>query len=414
MTIRANATPTAALPRPLTGWLPRVGYWVVVASLIGLNAWWWWNHQPPMELKAIDGLIARGKLDDAERALRELLRSSPRHPEARMKLARLLGKREDYPGCARQLHEVAFWWPGKAEARFLEGQSYKQIDRARDAEAAWKAVIADDPLHPVHPRYFQAAAKELIGFYIMESRMDDARQTLWRAYEGSEPVEHAAVLLLRMRAELERIAHEEAVVTLRRFVAATPDDWEARRALALEEQLTNHDAEADRQIEACLKARPADLAVWRIWLEILHQRGDRTRVTAAVAKLPPTADQDAELWKFRGLVREWAGDRAGASEAFLRAHRLNPFEGEYLYQLGIAEQRLGQAEQASEHIRESRRLRQADADLHTAYYKYIDVSAKGRPGEPEFNAAVERLASLCNVLGWKREAEAWRRVPYEG
>ena len=72
-----------------------------------------------------------------EPILREHLRRSPHDGEARMMLARALAGRGDLLGCARQLHEVPFWSPRKAEALFREGQSYLKIDRAKDAEDAW-------------------------------------------------------------------------------------------------------------------------------------------------------------------------------------------------------------------------------------------------------------------------------------
>jgi Flp pilus assembly protein TadD len=365
-------------------------------------------------MKSINAWIVRGRLDDAERALRDLLRRSPDHGEARMKLARLLARHADYLGCAEQLHRVPYWWPAKAEALFLEAQAYKLIDRARDAEAAWKACIADDSLHPVPPRIFHGAARELIGLYILEGRLDEARRTVWRAYEASDRADRPGILVMRMRAELERIAHEEAVAKLRRYVGTTPDDWEARRALALEEQWAGDQAAANRHMAACLKARPADPVVWRTWLEILDQRGDHDGIQAALARLPPSARGDAEIWKFRGLARVWAGDLAGAAEAFARAARLNPYEGEYFYRLGISEHRLGRPDQARQHTQHSRELRQAEAQLHDAYFDYLKISQKATPGDADYQAAVQRLASLCEQLGWKREADAWRQVLSEG
>jgi len=137
------------------------------------------------------------------------------------------------------------------------------------------------------PRFFHGAARELIGLYILEGRLDEARRTVWRAYEASDRADRPGILVMRMRAELERIAHEEAVAKLRRYVGTTPDDWEARRALALEEQWAGDQAAANRHMAACLKARPADPVVWRTWLEILDQRGDHDGIQAALADSPP-------------------------------------------------------------------------------------------------------------------------------
>jgi Flp pilus assembly protein TadD len=297
---------------------------------------------------------------------------------------------------------------------FLEGQTFKLADKVRDAEAAWKACIASDPLHPTPPRYFHGAARDLVAFYILEGRMDEARQTMWRAYDEANPAERRGILVMRLRAELERIAHEEAVAKLDRYVNVTPDDWEARRALALEEQWTGQDAAADRDIKACLKARPADPNVWRTWLEILHRRGDLDGVRAALTHLPPAANDDAAICNYRGLALEQAGDLAGASEAYRRAVSLKPDESSYAYKLGLMEQRLGRPEQARQNIVRSQQLNQAYQDLHVAYFDYLETSQRAKPGDAEDRAAVERLASLCDQLGWKREADAWRQTLSEG
>jgi tetratricopeptide (TPR) repeat protein len=399
-------------PRRPSPWrrLLRLGCWGLVFTLIGLNSWWVWDDRPLVEIRTINDWIARGRWDDAERALRHHLRRSRSNGEARMVLARLLAIRKDYLGCARQLHEVPAWWPAKGEALFLEAESYKRVDRARDAEAARKACLAADLLHPVPPRFFHAAARDLTAHYILEVRLDEARQTLWRAYDMAGPIDRPAILVMLLRAEFERIAHEEAAATLRRYVHATPDDWEARRALAIEEQWAGHEHAAESNIQACLKARPADPGVWRSWLEILHRKGDLEGVKAALNRLPPSADGDAEVWKYRGLAREWAGDPAGASEAYRRATLLKPYDSSSFYRLGLTEQRLGRTEQARDHIRHSQELNRAYLELHTAYLKYVETSQRAKPGDANYDALVERIASLCDQLGWTREADAWRRV----
>ena len=388
----------------------RLGYGALTIGLIGLNAWWRWADRPPVDLRAIDRWIAAGRPADAERGLREQIARSRFDGEAMRTLARLVAKRGDYLGCARILRDVPDWWPAKAEALFIEAQSFKQVDRFRDAETAWKACVAGDPLHPIPPRYFQGAARELIGTYILEGRIDEARRLLMRAYELAAPSERVDVLIMRMRAELERVAHEEAVSKLRSFVEADPDDWQARRALALEEQSTENPTAADVQINACLDARPTDPDVWRTHLQILHRRGDRDAIKAAVKRLPPSADDDAEIWKFRGLAREWNEELESAAAAFRRASELNPREGEYCYKLGIVEQRLGRSALATEHLKQSRILRKADSDLNDAYHRFVDLTQHSHPGDPSYDAEVKLLASLCEQLGWNREADAWRKI----
>jgi tetratricopeptide (TPR) repeat protein len=404
----ADAPSAAARARSV---LAGLGVWGLVLALIGLNAWWWSiDRAPPESMATIEGWIRMNRDDEAERALRTILRRSPSHGEARMALARLLGKREDYLGCARELHEVPDWWPTKPDALFLEGQAYKLAHRARNAEAAWAACLDDDPLHPKPLRLIYSASREVVGIYILQMRLDEARAALMATHDLADPADRPGILVLRMEAELNRIHPDEAVKSLRQHIRADPDDWQSRRALAQELQLTGDDDGADRHILACLDARPDDPDAWRTLLEILHQRGDRDRFQQSVARLPDSLDADPELWKYRGLARAWDDDLEGASDAFAEAVRLAPFEPEYHYRLAINEGRLGNRERAELHRGRHEELKEAQGLLREALDTYLDAADELTPDDPEFRAAVERLAVLCEELGWRREAEAWRAI----
>jgi Flp pilus assembly protein TadD len=403
-TRRPESPPSAR--RRLVG----VAFWAAVLGLLALDGWRLWDDRPPVPLRTVQDWTAKGRVEDAERELKRQTRKSPSDGAAWMALARSEAARKDYAACAETLRHVPFWHANRAEALFLEGQAWKLIDRARNAELAWEALVADDPLHPVNPRYFSGAARELIAHYVVKGRLDEARRVLWQAYEATDPVERPDVLLMRLRAELERVAHEEAVEVLRRYAAADPTDWEARRALAVEEQHAGRPEEADRQIAACLKARPNDPWVWRSHLEILHLRGDRETPRDVLARAPISTEGDPEVWKHRGLDRFRAGEFGAASEAFEKAVELNPTEGEYAYLLGMADQRLGRRAQAAEHLKRSRRLREAFEKLHEAFASYQEVASRSSAGDPAFRTVVERIASLCDEVGWSREAVAWRRT----
>ena len=396
--------------RPSRGWLVRWGLRALTLGLLGQNAWWLWGDWATPDRKAIDKLIARGRLDDAECALRQRLRWCLSDGEARMTLARLLVKRGDNLGGARQLHEVPRWWPGKPEASFLEAQAFKRVDRARDAEAAWRACIADDPLHPTPPRLFAGSAQELVALYVLEGRLVEARQTLWRAYDEASPVERPGVLAMRLRAELERVDHQEAMAKLRDYVEADPEDWNARRALALEEHANRDEAAADRDLDACLIARPDDPLHWRARLEILNERGDVDALRATIDRLPTTADVDAKVWMYRGLVRQWDNDRAGAFEALDRSARLAPDDPEILYKLGMAEKLVGRSAESGMHLGRSRQIHLAYSKLPQAYNEFLEQTRRPIRDEVAYRASIEQLAASCRQIGWEREAEAWLRL----
>src|SRR5215831_15915282 len=89
------------------------------AGLVGFNAWWYWRDTRPVaEPRTIEGWIGQGENARAESALRERLRRTPHDGGLRMSLARALAARGDLLGCARELREVPYWWPQRAEALF--------------------------------------------------------------------------------------------------------------------------------------------------------------------------------------------------------------------------------------------------------------------------------------------------------
>ena len=358
-------------------------------------------------IKAIDALIAGGKLDEAERALASRLRWSGGDGEARMKQARLLVKRGDNLGGARALHLVPFWWPARAEASFLEGQAFKRADRLRDAEAAWLACLAADPLHPTPSAMFHGAAKELVTLYILEGRIDEARATLWRAYEESTPQERPGVLATRVRAELERIDHQEAVERLLAAVEADPDDRAARRALALERHAIGEEAASDRDLDACLERWPDDAASWRARLEILNARGDVEAYHATLARLPGSADGDARIWMYRGARPPARRRPRGGQRGVPPRRRARAGRAEVLYKLGMAEVARGRPAAGREHLARSRELRQAYETLRDGYHDFLEQVRRAPRDEAGYRQAIEKLAATCRVLGFAREADAW-------
>jgi len=324
-----------------SGRAARLGYWGLVAGLLALNGWLAWEARPLADLKTITEWMSQERYPAAEKELRAHLRRSPHNGEARLMLARVLAARNDLLGCALELHQVPDWWPKKHEALLREGQSAMLVGRAKQAEAAWRACIAHDSLHPTGPKEFTDSVKELITLYNVEQRKDEVRDLLWAAYQEAAPTEHATILIMRVWVELLKNDPTESSQKLRRFINAMPDDWEARRALARNEMALGNEAEATRQIKVCLQALPGDVRIWRDWLAILAEQGDQAGLSAAIAKLPPAADSDATIWRYRGMLREQTGDWQGAAQAYLRAIRLQPSEEEAYYKLSIVAERLG-------------------------------------------------------------------------
>ena len=410
MTDRAatGAAVAPALPRRRgTGArLAGLGFAAVVLGLVGLNGWWLVRETWPLaDLKAVAAWVGQGRYGEAEEALREHLRRSPHHGEARMLRARLRILRGDRLGGAAELHRVPDWWPAKREALFAEGQAYRSLDRARPAEEAWRACVKDDPLHPTRSEYFVGAAEGLLEVFAPEARMDEARAVLWELYPQVATRDRPMVLNKWLQTHLLRVEARDAVPLLRRFVQADPADGAARRGLALLAQAAGDDAEADRQLSAALAVRPDDVATWRVRLETLATRGDQAGLLAAVQGLPATAAADPVIWGYRGRALQAAGDLRGAAGAFGRALEWRPFDEELYYRLSQVERRLGATARADADLRRSQSLRATRVQIAPAAEAFR--TAFQEDNRRDMAAAAGRLASLCEALGWPHAAEAW-------
>jgi tetratricopeptide (TPR) repeat protein len=403
----------APAPAHARGWAVafRLSFWGLLGGLVGLNSWLAWESRPVPDLRAIAQLMSRESYGEAEKALRQHVRRSPHHGEARMMLARVLAARNDLAGSAAELHQVPFWWPSKPEALFREGQMQMALGRARLAEDAWRVCIANDPLHPTSPRFFTRAVHELIELYKWEDRRDDARHLIWLAIQQVDASAHESLLILSVWIELLRSDPEPAVAKLGRFVAADAADWEARLALARAQMAVGNADEATRNVEICLKARPGDSRAWREWLVILSKRGNDAELTSAITQLPESAQADPEIWMIRASARERTGDWAGAADAYRQSIRLRPWSDEAHYKLAIVEDRLGERAAADEHRKRHRDLRDARDQLRQAYDAYLDANQNASLTlRADLRSIYERLATSCTAVGLTREAEGWRRL----
>jgi tetratricopeptide (TPR) repeat protein len=362
-------------------------------------------------------MLSRGQYAQAEAALHDRLRRSPHDGESRMLLARTLGAQDDLRGCALQLHMVPFWWPTKAEAVFREGQAHLMADRAKDAEACWLAAIKDDPLHPSPADILQMASQQLLELYATENRWDDAAQILWQTYERASPADRLSILGMRVRSELERLAPVATIRQLERYVAADPTDWQAFRALAQAERALGRREDASRDFQAGLAGCPDDPRFWRDYLGMLYDLGNQNAWKSLLARVPPCAESEPEIWRFRGLLKEQTGDWAGAAEDYRMALTRHPYVMASHYRLAMVEERLGHRDLAVAHRKQADRLREARSELRVAFSELItaeEARENQKASNPDLTTSMRRLASVCESLGWARLAEAWYKLADAG
>lgn len=168
---------------------------------------------------------------DSARALGEFRKAIAAHPPyyaARLEYGRELRRRGELAEAERALAPLRETAPRKAEARVEYALTLLGLGR-RDAAAAELESAAKLPDAGWEPHYY-------LGWAILETRPDDAKNHLLRAVELDEA--RAA----RAHLALARLAHERgqrgaAVKHLEAFLALSPDSHEADAARALADKL---------------------------------------------------------------------------------------------------------------------------------------------------------------------------------
>jgi Flp pilus assembly protein TadD len=384
--------------------LGRIAQLLAVVGLAVFNVWWYVRDTRPLPpLHTVAARINEQRYAEAETALREHLRRFPHDSEGRMLLARSLGARNQLLACAAQLHRVPEWSPNKRHSLYLEGICYKQLDRARDAETAWRACIAPDVLRPRFDPYLKMAVEQIVDLAVLEERRDDARNAIWLMYDVASPADRPDILILMLRTWIDRIDPSIAVGQLRKIVAADPADLPARRALAHAYELLGDSNEATELVQSNLKTWPDDPGVWSDRLGLLKLRDDLQGLTAALAELPPSIDHTSSIHTSRGLVCERKRDWPCAVDAYRRACESMPYNSEFLFRMGMCEMRDGRGEIALLHLKQSRDLQKAQESLPDAILDYRDaIVSSADPGHPTRVKASRKLAAICRTLGMDR------------
>jgi tetratricopeptide (TPR) repeat protein len=385
---------------------------LLLLSVLAFNfSWYSRASRPTPNYDKVSKWIQLEQFVKAESALRDHLRKSTRDNQARISLARVLAARNDFLNCARELNEIPFWSVEKPEALFREGQSYLSINQARNAERAFLEVIKDDPSHPISPGLYHDASQELLKIYAIEDRWEDAYWVIWRSYDHAKPVDYLPLLLMRLRPELERLAHKESSSILSQFVSAQFDDWEALQALARAQGALGQYPDSVRHFQTCINGRPEDVRAWRDYFALQLDRGVLDSLLGLLRRAPSGADSESEIWMYQGLASEQIGNWMKAANDFHKAIELNPCIPKYYYRLAMVEERLGLRDKAIAHRQRTKDMNDARAQLPAAYASFFGGKKSGESTREQLDAARKRLVSLCETLGWLRAAQAWSRLP---
>jgi enediyne biosynthesis protein E4 len=321
----------------------------------------------------------------------------------------------------RQLADLAVRRPGQADVLYHLGLSEHVLGRTDAALAAWSRVRRDSP----HAGW---AAVHWAGVEQSRGRFSTAEGLLRRAVDT--PGSHVPsarwdlVKLLRLQGrfdEARRLLESgfatlpDRVDTLRRLYKldvdpfpidgvrqyleasgrlAPYDDrvWLGRAHLALR---TGDHQEAGRLLEACLKRRPDDPAVWRARLDWALEAERPAEVRDALRHIPADAASPRLAARLRAWFAGHQSDRAAERAALEDWLRVAPGDPEPLARVAELAAAAGEPARAAE-LRRRRTALERDRAAYVALLRSDDPGTKAA-----------ELARLASSLGLLFDAQAW-------
>jgi len=313
--------------------------------------------------------------------------------------------------CAELLERVPTQSQLKLEALFRQGQSYRELYFARQAEETWREVISlceERGLDSSH--YLFSAKVELISLMSLERRVRETRELLWQLYPRHP--EKWRLLVTMARLEAKPAYPQLAMPMLEKCLEQDSGDLDACRGLALYSLDVSQWKEAADLASYCLEHDPLDKLSLEILLECKFRLQEWDAMDEILAR-PDLDDSSARVWRLRGQRLETLSKAEEAEQCFREALRLNPNDPTTHFQLAQLLRR-SRALGADEHQAEFRRL-QGDTEAIARVISSFSAQNPENWAAPEPATCIE-LATHCNGLGRIEEARGWvdqalRQVP---
>lgn len=294
--------------------------------------------------------------------------------------------------------------PSATGATWLEeGRACLALSRAAQGDRALREATAADP---------KAAKAWALRLEILrvEDRWFDASRIGWEAFEALAPEDRAAVLREMTLAAVSDLPDDLARDTLKKWIAADPEDVEAEAALWRRIGGDPRSDDPDRptrlaRLETLVAKHPDRPDVRETLATLLADGGDVERGREVLDAWPEAA-RDA---RFDRLDGRWKLDYEGRPEeavaALSRASEAAPHDWRTHYRLARALTILGRRDEAARAARTTARIREA-LDPMTLGPALEDAFARlDRP------SARATIADACARVGLERLARAWRELP---
>ena len=361
------------------------------------------SAQQKSKVEAAWGLVAKGQRSEAVTLLRDVIRTEPRNPDARLLLGSLAMEDGDRAESISQLNEAVKLLPRSAEAHNARGEAYNSFGEVRAARADFERATALDPRH-AHA-HVNLAAILLQGGEASRAlpHLDAAIRLL-----GSKP-DAAYPLYLRGKVYADERNAAKAVRDLEQAVAIRPDFAEAWADLGEARKNLFDDAGAVAAFRKAVELNPSDsVAQTRLGSKLLDagnaaeaishladavrldpknqsalnslqlafrregktvEANDAKKRLAEVIRDRDKADQAlvaATESNNRGAELEKSGNLAGALQKYRAALELCPEHVGIRTNLAVALLKSGQWDEGLQQMREAIRRDPANAQLRAA------------------------------------------------
>jgi enediyne biosynthesis protein E4 len=394
MAVETRAERTGRRPRFVWVLVPAV----VTAGLI-VGGWNLWEiRRYRRDMAEIKSEIQAGRHGHAVRKLEALLARKPDSGEA----AYLLGVCQKTRGQAQAAAQA--WERVSSASSFgaqaIRGRMELLIERGRltDAEKLISQATAD-------PRFDDSELRLFLGLvYSLQGRVEEGSgliETCWeRLNEAGEGASERAILLVRLHVQLwrETPAVEDVRSFLDQVARSAPDDdrgWLGKAKLAI--RLGMYD-EAAKWLEASLRRRPDDLAVWRTWLDWALATRRLALVRQALSHLPVEHSTPAEIQRLTAWLAAYRGELDSERIALERLLTINPDDIDAIDRLVAIAQKEGKADRAQE-------LRRQKSEVRRLLVRYDKLYKRNQT----IRDAAE-MASLAEQLGHPFEAKVLQTI----
>jgi enediyne biosynthesis protein E4 len=388
--VEARAQPSGRRAR-----VPRLALLTVAVAILIGGAWKVWELRRYRRAMAeIKQEMRAGRHGHAARKATMLLAWKPDSDEATYLLG-VCEKARGQPQAAFGAWErVAPGSPFAAQA--IQGRMQLLIERGRLADAETLIVQAMSD-----PRGDGSKLGLFLGLvYSLQGRIEDRQrviETSWdRLNQAGEGASEQAILLVRLHIQTPTI--EEVRAFLDQAGRLAPEDdrvWLGRARLAIHDG--SHDAAA-RWLEACLRRRPDDLAVWRTRLDWALATRRLDDVRQAMAHLPDEESTPAQVQRLTAGLAVIGGDLDSERRALERLVEVDSADVAALDRLAAIAEKEGQPDRAGDYRRRKTEIGRLQARYEALYKR-----------NQSLRDAAE-MANLAEQLSRTFEAKVFRTI----